>query len=55
MTRVERAERHKLIAASYKSGLPSREVARRFGLNDSHVRYIARLYGVARPAGRPRA
>ncbi len=53
LTRTDRSERHKRIVAVYQQGHSSRAVAARFGLNDSHVRAIVRLYGVARPVGRP--
>jgi hypothetical protein len=53
LTRIDRAERHKRIAAAYEGGLDSRTVAALFGMNDSHVRSIVRLYGVSRPVGRP--
>ncbi len=53
LTRVARAERQKQAVAAYCRGLSSRQVAAMFGLNDSHVRYVMRLYGVARRPGRP--
>ena len=53
LTRIDRAERHRRIVAAYQSGASSRAVADWFGMNDSHVRYVLRLYGVARPGGRP--
>ena len=53
LTRVDRAWRHKAIVAAATDGLSSRTLAARFGMNDSHVRSILRLYGVARRAGRP--
>lgn len=55
MTTVDRAERHKRIVAAYQAGETSRTVAAAFGMNDSHVRGILRLYGVSRRVGRPRA
>jgi hypothetical protein len=54
MTRVDRAERHKRIAAAIGKGVGSRAVAEAFGMTDSHVRYIARIYGVAHKPGRQR-
>lgn len=54
LTRNDRAERSKQIVAAYEAGATSRTLAERFGLTDSHVRSILRLYGVARPVGRPR-
>lgn len=53
MTRIDRAERHKRIVAAYQLTPNSRTVADLFGMNDSHVRSIVRLYGVSRPVGRP--
>jgi hypothetical protein len=53
LTFVDRAQRHKRIVAAYESGASSRAVADWFGMNDSHVRYVLRLYGVARRPGRP--
>lgn len=56
LTHNDRAVRHQRLVAAYKAGESSRSVASRFGLSDSHVRYIVRLYGAARPRGRmPRA
>lgn len=54
LTRVDRCERHRALVAEYLTGLPSRAVAARFGLSDSHTRAVLRLYEVARPVGRPR-
>ena len=55
LTRNDRAERHRRIAREFANGnLGSRAIAAKFGMNDSHVRQIARLYGVSRPVGRPR-
>ena len=54
LTFADRAVRHQRIAATYQAGHSSRSVAAMFGMNDSHVRAIARLYGIARPVGRPR-
>lgn len=53
LTHTDRAHRHKRIVAAYQCGASSRAVAEMFGMNDSHVRSIVRLYGVARPGGRP--
>ena len=52
LTRVDRAARHERIVAAYLKGATSRAVAASFGLTDSHVRAIVRLYGVARPRGK---
>lgn len=54
MTTVERAERHKRVVAVYAELKSSRAVAKRFGLSKTHVGNIVKLYGVARPVGRPR-
>lgn len=54
LTRYDRAQRCKQIVAAYEAGATSRTLAERFRLTDSHVRSILRLYGVARPVGRPR-
>ena len=53
LTRVDRAYRHQAIVATYRGGLSSRAVAVRYGLSDSHVRAIVRLYEAARRPGRP--
>lgn len=52
LTRNDRAERHKRIADAIGRGMSSRAVAELFGMNDSHVRYIGRLYGVAHKVGK---
>lgn len=52
LTHYDRACRHKRIVAAYLRPASSRAVASEFGISDSHVRWIARLYGVARPAGK---
>lgn len=55
MTRFDQAERHRKVADAFvNTRLSSRAIAQQFGMNDSHVRSIARLYGVARKPGRPR-
>ena len=55
MTRFDRAERQRKVAEVFATTrLSSRAIAAQFGMNDSHVRSIARLYGVARKPGRPR-
>lgn len=55
LPRTAQAERRQAIADAYATGLSSREVAERFGTSGGRVREIAKLYGVARPVGRPRA
>ncbi len=52
LTRADRAQRHQRIAAAYRAGQCSRTVAALFGLSDSHVRAVVRLYECARQAGR---
>lgn len=54
LTNAARASRQRSIAEAYECGGTSRSVAEQFGLSDSHVRWILRLYGVNRKAGRPR-
>lgn len=52
MTHADRAERQRRVAQAFATtALGSRAIAAQFGMNDSHVRYIARLYGVARKSG----
>lgn len=51
MTFVDRAERQRRVAAAIASVKSSRQVAREFGMHDSYVRSIARLYGVSHPRG----
>lgn len=46
LTHVDRSRRHEKIVAAYQAGANSRVVAERFGINQSHVCYILRLYGV---------
>lgn len=53
LTQYDRAMRHHRIVKAYQRGGCSRSVASEFGLSDSHVRSILRLYGVARRRGRP--
>lgn len=53
LTRNDRAHRHQRIVAAYSNGRCSRTVAALFGLSDSHVRSVLRLYGVQRRPGRP--
>ena len=53
LTRVDRAQRHNRIVAAYCAGRCSRAVAAMFGMNDSHVRSVLRLYGASRRPGRP--
>lgn len=53
LTRIARARRHECIVAAYRTGLTSRAVAEQFGMSDSHVRAVVRLYEAARPVGRP--
>lgn len=52
LTRADRAYRHEKIVAAYQRGGCSRSVASMFGMSDSHVRAVLRLYGVARPVGK---
>lgn len=54
MTDAERAERHRAIADACKRDSTT-VVAAQFGLSRSRVKEIAKLYGVSRPIGRPRA
>lgn len=54
MTNRERGERQRRIVAAYEAGASSRALAQQFGLRDGWVRQIVKLYGVARPVGRPR-
>ena len=55
MTRFDQSARQQKVAEAFATTrLGSRAIAQQFGMNDSHVRYIARLYGVARKPGRPK-
>lgn len=55
LTHVDRAERHRRIAAAIGSGSTPQEQAERFGLHPNYVCQIAKLYGVNRRRGRPSA
>ena len=56
LSHKQSAERQAIMAEAYAGGLPSERVAERFGVSGSHVRMVARLYGVSRgyhaPKGR---
>lgn len=54
MTRNDRAYRREKAVKAYVSGLSSRAVAERFGLDDRYVREIVCEQGVSRAPGRPR-
>ncbi len=54
LSHCDRWYRHEKIVTAYLRPASSRAVAAEFGMSDGHVRYILRLYGVARPVGRPR-
>lgn len=55
MTFMQRRCRMLDMRPDYKAGMTSREVAAKWGMNDSYVRQIMRANGIARPYGRPRA
>lgn len=56
LTHCDRAERQRRIAKRYdESGLPAHVIASEFGLSRGYVSRIVKLYGVSRPAGRPRS
>lgn len=48
LTHADRGRRHERIVAAYQAGDNSRIVAERFGMDQSHVCSILRLYGVVR-------
>ncbi len=48
LTHGDRRYRHEKIVAAYQAGENSRVVAERFGMNQSHVCSILRVYGVVR-------
>ena len=53
MPTTARAERHRRVAAAYAEGRPPRVLAPLYGLSARRIRYVANLYGVSRPRGRP--
>ncbi len=55
LTRNDRRWRHRAIVEAAPRFSGSRALATHFGLSDSHVRSVLRLYGVNRRPGRPTA